>query len=89
MLPDVVVENLKIVFCGTAAGKRSAKLELYYAGIGNKFWNILFRTGLTPRQLLPIDYLELLEYKIGLTDLEKKQSGGDKDIAFSNQASQT
>ena len=35
ILPDVLVPNLKIVFCGSAAGTKSAKLGLPYAGPGN------------------------------------------------------
>jgi len=38
MLPDVLAANLDVVFCGTAAGKRSAEVGMYYAGPGNRFW---------------------------------------------------
>lgn len=37
VLDDVICEKLKVVFCGTAVGNRSAKLGAYYAGRGNKF----------------------------------------------------
>jgi hypothetical protein len=35
---------------------------------------------LTPRQLLPHEYHELLSYGIGLTDLAKSHAGMDSDI---------
>ncbi len=82
MLEDLFVENLDLVVCGTAAGYRSAELKQYYAGHGNKFWSILAEISLTPRQLAPSEYRELLSYGIGLTDIVKRQSGGDSDIDF-------
>ncbi|GEO17500.1 hypothetical protein [Microvirga aerophila] len=36
-LPEVLLPNLKIVFCGTAAGNRSAASGAYYAQPGNRF----------------------------------------------------
>jgi len=50
ILPDVLKPGLKVVFCGTAAGNRSAKIKAYYAGRDNQFWAVLHRIGLTPRQ---------------------------------------
>ncbi len=84
MLPDLLQPNLKIVFCGTAAGKRSAILQEYYAGKGNKFWCTLFVIGLTDEQLLPSQYEKLLEYNIGLTDLVKNKSGMDSTLLHSD-----
>jgi TDG/mug DNA glycosylase family protein len=74
--------NLRLVVCGTAAGNRSAAVSLYYAGQGNKFWDILAEIGLTRERLKPKDCRRLLEYGIGLTDLVKGQSGNDSNIQF-------
>lgn len=84
MLPDLLKPNLKIVFCGTAVGPRSAKLQEYYAGKGNKFWCTLFVIGFTDEQLLPSQYEKLLEYSIGLTDLVKNKSGMDSTLSHSD-----
>ncbi len=78
VLPDLLREQLKVVFCGTAAGIRSAQVSAYYAGRGNKFWTILHQIGLTPdRQLPPEEFQCLLDYGIGLTDLVKTKAGAD------------
>ncbi len=61
-------------------GKKSANVGAYYSGKGNKFWKVLFEVGLTPVQLRPDQYRELLKYKIGLTDLAKKVSGNDAEL---------
>lgn len=89
MLPDVLRNNLKIVFCGTAAGDRSARLQMYYAGPGNKFWKVLHEVGLTPRVLAPSEYVDLPQYSLGLTDLVKDASGVDDSIDFTNEGTET
>jgi TDG/mug DNA glycosylase family protein len=72
VLPDVLTADLKIIFCGTAAGRVSAATQSYYAHPQNQFWRTLATVGLTPRQLHPQEYHELLAYGIGLTDLAKR-----------------
>jgi double-stranded uracil-DNA glycosylase len=76
-LPDILQPKLRIVFCGTAAGHRSAQLGAYYAGRGNTFWSTLHKMGLTPYQLDPEDFRKVLDFGLGLTDLAKKKSGMD------------
>src|SRR5687768_17068976 len=80
ILPDVLATDLRIVFCGTAAGNESARQSAYYAHPGNKFWRTLFAIGLTPRQLPPAAFNELLQYGIGLTDLAKYVFGNDSQL---------
>lgn len=77
ILPDVLAPGLRVVFCGSAAGRRSAELGAYYAGPGNRFWPLLWQLGLTPRRLKPEQYREALAYGIGLTDLAKTVFGSD------------
>jgi TDG/mug DNA glycosylase family protein len=80
VLPDLLAPGLKVVFCGTAAGTSSARRGVYYAGPGNKFWDVLHRVGLTPTRFAPEEYRELLRYGIGLTDLNKNQAGMDSRL---------
>jgi TDG/mug DNA glycosylase family protein len=80
ILPDVLQPGLRLVFCGTAAGKRSAAERAYYAHPGNLFWRALFQAGLTPRLLLPAEFPLLRDYGIGLTDLAKRHSGNDDEL---------
>ena len=83
MLDDLLVPHLRVVFCGTAAGTRSAAQRAYYAGVGNKFWPTLAAVGLTPRRLEPSEFRDLLQFGIGLTDLVQDQAGPDERIRFS------
>jgi TDG/mug DNA glycosylase family protein len=80
ILPDVLRPGLDLVFCGTAAGRRSAAEGAYYAHPGNMFWRALFEAGLTPRQLAPAEFRLLTDDGIGLTDLAKLHFGNDSEL---------
>ena len=82
ILREMLRPGLRLVFCGSAPGERSARLSEYYAGPGNRFWRTLADVGLTPQQLSPSDYETLLTIGIGLTDLIVHQAGNDDVIAF-------
>lgn len=80
MLEDLLIPGLKVVFGGTAVGHASARQGRYYAGGGNKFWDILFEAGFTTCRLSPEEYRLLPEFGIGLTDLLKGQEGMDREL---------
>jgi TDG/mug DNA glycosylase family protein len=80
VLPDLLRADLKLVFCGTAAGERSAREGAYYAHPGNQFWRALHEAGITPRRFVPAEFSILSELGIGLTDLAKRHSGNDADL---------
>jgi len=80
VLPDRLKPGLKLVFCGTAAGRQSALQQAYYAHRQNKFWATLHKTGLTPTLFAPRDYEKLWELGIGLTDIAKHVYGMDHQL---------
>ena len=80
ILPDLLSKNLKLVFCGSAAGAESARKQAYYAGPGNKFWTTLHEIGLTPRLFSPNQSHLLLDLGIGLTDMAKFVYGSDASL---------
>jgi TDG/mug DNA glycosylase family protein len=80
VLPDRLRPGLKLVFCGTAAGRKSALEGAYYAHGQNKFWTTLHTVGLTPRLFLPREYETLWDYDIGLTDIAKFDFGMDHQL---------
>ena len=80
ILPDVLAPNLRVVFCGTAAGNRSAQLVAYYAGPGNQFWTTLAAIGLTLHRIEPLKFQDGLKHRLGLTDLSKDASGADESL---------
>ena len=80
ILNDYLQPGLSVVFCGTAAGDRSAERGHLYAGPGSKFWRMLHQTGLTPAVLSPEDDRRICAFRIGLTDLVKHHSGADSTL---------
>ncbi|MBN8832587.1 MAG: mismatch-specific DNA-glycosylase [Sphingomonadales bacterium] len=80
LVPDLLAPGLKLVFCGTALGRRSAQDRAYYAHPNNLFWRTLHEVGLTPTRFAPDDYARLLDHGIGLTDLAKRHFGNDAQL---------
>lgn len=80
ILPDLLRPGLDLVFCGTAAGRRSAEQAAYYAHPGNLFWRALHAVALTPRLFAPGEYPQLPALGIGLTDLAKHHIGNDDEL---------
>ena len=80
ILPDRLKPGLKLVFCGTAAGRRSALEKAYYAHKQNRFWRTLHEVGLTPHLFAPSEYPGLWKLGIGLTDIAKYAYGMDHQL---------
>jgi len=80
ILPDLLPPGLSLVFCGTAAGRRSAAEGAYYAHPGNLFWRALHAVLLTPRLFAPAEFPLLPALGIGLTDLAKHHMGNDDEL---------
>ena len=80
ILPDLLQPGLAVVFCGTAAGRRSAQEGAYYAHPGNLFWRALHTVALTPRLFAPAEFPLLPGLGIGLTDVAKHHMGNDSEL---------
>ena len=78
-LPDQIQDHLRLVFVGTAAGRRSADVGHYYAHSGNRFWRTLHEVGITPRLYEPHEFPSLSKLGIGFTDMCKVGAGMDHE----------
>ena len=81
ILPDVPAPGLDLVLCGTAPSRTSREVGAYYATAGNLFWPTLHAVGLTPRRLQPREFLAVLEFGLGLTDVNKIEWGSDAELS--------
>jgi len=79
-LPDILEGDLDIVFVGINPGLRSAKAGHYYANRSNRFWPLLYQSGLLPKPLKPEDDWKLPRFRLGLTDMVKRVSSGAADL---------
>ncbi|MEU6811331.1 G/U mismatch-specific DNA glycosylase [Streptomyces sp. NPDC046831] len=69
LVPDVVADGLKVLFCGINPGLMTAATGHHFARPGNRFWPVLHRSGFTPRLLKPSEQTELLSYGLGITNV--------------------
>lgn len=79
-IPDHLKENLDILFVGFNPSIRSGETGHHYANPNNRFWNILFRAGLTPRKYTPSEDARLLDLGYGLTNIVPRPTKGAADI---------
>ncbi len=89
IVPDVLASGLITVFCGRAPSPESARQRAYYAHFSNQFWKILAETGMTDRQFTPTEFHLLPKFGIGLTDINKTESGSDHELSGSGDAPMT
>lgn len=80
IIEDILAPGLAVVFCGMAAGPKSARERTPYVGPNNKFWPTLKRVRLIPADFRPGNFRDLPAHGIGLTDVAKTQSGADHKI---------
>ncbi|MFI9289224.1 G/U mismatch-specific DNA glycosylase [Streptomyces werraensis] len=69
LVPDVVADGLRVLFCGINPGLMTAATGHHFARPGNRFWPALHRSGFTPRLLPPSEQRELLSYGLGITNV--------------------
>jgi TDG/mug DNA glycosylase family protein len=79
-VPDLVVPNLTVLFCGINPGLYSAAVGHHFAGPGNLFWPTLHATGFTSRQLTAFEESELLSLGYGITNLVTRPSASADEV---------
>nr|WP_205516885.1 mismatch-specific DNA-glycosylase [Paenibacillus sp. SYP-B3998] len=68
-ISDHLQENLSILFVGYNPSLRSGETGHHYASPSNRFYRILFQTGLTPRLYKPQEDGDLLQLGYGFTNI--------------------
>lgn len=75
-LRDHVAPGLRVLFVGINPGIRSATIGHHFAGYSNRFWTLLFASGLIPEPIGAADDARLLEWGYGLTNLVPRPTPG-------------
>ncbi|EIW66020.1 hypothetical protein TREMEDRAFT_65863 [Tremella mesenterica DSM 1558] len=79
---DILQPDLDIVFCGINPGKRSSTEGHHFAHPTNKFWRAIHLSGLTDRQLSPMeDHLLPDLYNYGLTNLVDRPTSEQSELS--------
>lgn len=69
VVPDVIGQNLRVLFCGINPGLWSGATGHHFARPGNKFWKSLHQAGFTDRLLSPFEEKEMLVRGYGVTNV--------------------
>jgi TDG/mug DNA glycosylase family protein len=79
-LPDLIVPNLKVLFCGINPGLYTAAIGHHFGRPGNRFWPALYASGFTDRLLSPHEEHELLPRGYGITNIVARASARADDL---------
>jgi TDG/mug DNA glycosylase family protein len=79
-IPDHIKKNLNLLFVGYNPSIRSSQLQHHFANPNNRFWTILYESGLTPRKYQPSEDKELLHLGYGLTNIVARPTKTAEEI---------
>jgi double-stranded uracil-DNA glycosylase len=75
-LPDRLAPRLRVLFVGINPGIRSAAIGHHFAGYSNRFWKLLYESGLVSERIQTEDDGRLLEWGFGITNLVPRATAG-------------
>jgi TDG/mug DNA glycosylase family protein len=79
-VPDVLAQDLAVIFCGINPGRVSAAARAHFANPRNDFWRLLHDAGFTPRLYAPEEQFALLDLGLGLTNAAYRTTPGSGDL---------
>jgi double-stranded uracil-DNA glycosylase len=79
-LTDRIGRGIRVLFVGINPGVRSALTGHHFAGYSNRFWKLLFESGLVPRPVTYEDDVCLPEWGLGVTNLVARPSPGINEL---------
>jgi len=80
-LEDRVGRGLRVLFVGINPGVRSAQTGHHFAGYSNRFWKLMFESGLVPEPITYRDDARLIEFGLGITNLIARPRPGIDDLS--------
>ena len=80
-LRDHLQPGARILFVGINPGIRSAAVGHHFAGASNRFWKLLFESGLVDEPLTYEEDWRLPEWRLGLTNIIGRSSVGIDDLS--------
>ena len=79
-LQDRISPGVRVLFVGINPGVRSALTGHHFAGPSNRFWKLLWESGLVPERISYPDDVRLPEWGYGITNLVPRPSPGIDDL---------
>src|SRR6185295_10392801 len=75
-LRDRIRPGVRLLFVGINPGIRSAQIGHHFAGYSNRFWKLLYESGLVPTRIGAEDDARLPEWGYGITNLVPRATPG-------------
>jgi TDG/mug DNA glycosylase family protein len=75
-LRDRIAPGVRVLLVGINPGIRSATIGHHFAGYSNRFWKLLFESGLVPEPIQSEDDDRLPEWGFGMTNLIARATPG-------------
>jgi TDG/mug DNA glycosylase family protein len=79
-LKDRIEPGVRVLFVGINPGVRSALTGHHFAGPSNRFWKLLWESGLVPERISYPDDVRLPSWGYGMTNLVPRPSPGIDDL---------
>ena len=76
VLRDRIQPGVRVLFVGINPGVRSALTGHHFAGFSNRFWKLLFESGLVPEPIGYQDDVRLPEWGYGITNIVPRATPG-------------
>jgi TDG/mug DNA glycosylase family protein len=75
-LRDRIKPGVRVLFVGINPGIRSSQTGHHFAGFSNRFWRLLFESGLVPEPVTYEDDDRLPEFGFGITNIVPRPTPG-------------
>ncbi len=79
-LTDRLEPGIRVLLVGINPGVRSAQTGHHFAGPSNRFWKLLYDSGLVSEPITHLDDARLPEWGMGITNLVARPSPGINDL---------
>jgi double-stranded uracil-DNA glycosylase len=80
-LRDCIKPGVRVLFVGINPGVRSAETGHHFAGFSNRFWKLLFESGLVPERIGYEDDRRLPQWGFGITNIVPRATPGIDTLA--------
>lgn len=85
-LKDRIAPGVRVLFVGINPGVRSALTGHHFAGFSNRFWRLLFDSGLVPEPICFKDDDRLPDWGYGITNIVPRATPGMTDLTHEEYA---
>ena len=80
ILKDRIRPDVRVLFVGINPGLRSAATGHHFAGYSNRFWRLLYESGLVPEPITYEDDDRLPEWGFGVTNIVPRATAGIDEL---------